>query len=572
MSLTGWLTEPRTGHGLRVATDDAGWARHDFPSLAAAALDVAGLLRGTGLRRGEVVSLLLVSPETFLAGFFGTLAAGGVVNPMPPPAGLGAGAAYPEQLTHLMRVAGTRTVLVDPHLAGTARSAAAAAGLAVTVLTVAGPDQPGDAGPGRPVAPAADDPQPPAGDEVALVQFTSGSSGHPRAVAIRADNLLANVTAIRRWLDMDAADVTATWLPTYHDMGLIGCTLAPVLNQSDILAMRPDQFIRSPRRWLSCFGEQGATLTAAPTFGYAYAARRIGPDELAGMDFSGWRAAIVGAERVSRHTLESFAALLGPYGFRTRTFLPAYGLAENTLVATGLHLAPPPVALRVAGELRPGEPVEVTAVEEVGTDPSADDDWLVGCGDARDGVAVTVVDDEGRTLPPDVVGEIALTGRSVAAGYHGPAAPDAAFAEGRLRTGDHGFLHDGQLFVLGRAGDSLKVRGRNLYAEDLEARLAGVDGLSPERVVVLAGSAGHTPVLHALIRQRPGPWAAEVARILGREGGPGVRIRVLSVPAPAVARTTSGKPRRRPMFRAATDGTLPGEVLYDSAEPAAWPR
>lgn len=572
MSLTGWLTEPRTGHGLRVATDDAGWTRHDFPSLAAAAGNVAGLLRGTGLRRGEVVSLLLVSPETFLAGFFGVLAAGGVVNPMPPPAGLGAGGAYPEQLIHLMRVAGTRTVLVDPHLAGTACSAAAAAGLAVTVLTAPGTDQPGDGPPGRPVPPAADDPRPPAGDEVALVQFTSGSSGHPRAVAIRADNLLANIHAIRRWLDMGAADVTATWLPTYHDMGLIGCTLAPVLNQSDILAMRPDQFIRSPRRWLSCFGESGATLTAAPTFGYAYAARRIDPAELAGMDFGHWRAAIVGAERVSRRTLESFAALLGPHGFRTRAFLPAYGLAENTLAATGLRLAAPPVALRVAGRLRPGEPVEVTAVEEVGTDPSADDDWLIGCGDARDGVAVTIVDDEGGPLPPDVVGEIALTGRSVAAGYHGPDAPDAAFAGGRLRTGDHGFLHDGQLFVLGRAGDSLKVRGRNLYAEDLEARLAGVDGLSPERVVVLAGSAGHTPVLHALIRQRPGPWATEVARILGREGGPDVRIRVLSVPAPAVARTTSGKPRRRPMFRAAMDGSLPGEVLYDSAEPAAWPR
>jgi acyl-CoA synthetase (AMP-forming)/AMP-acid ligase II len=294
-------------------------------------------------------------------------------------------------------------------------------------------------------------------------------------------------------------------------------------------------------------------MTASPSFGYAYAAKKVTPAELAGMDFSRWRASAVGAERVDPAALDRFARLVAANGFRRGAFLPGYGLAEATLALTGSSLGELPLLVSVdRAALRFGDPVRV--LERGRLDPAGDKgrgDWLVGCGRPLPGMRLSVVDAHGAPLGEGRLGEIVASGPWVAGGYRGAQVGALTrFAQGRLYTGDAGFLLDGEVFVLGRMGDSTKVRGRSLYAEDVEARLAAIPGVPAGRVVVV-------------FERERGAWVEPAARRLRSQTGRSTRVLILEVPRHAIPRTSSGKPRRRLLAQELMEGRLSATTLLD---------
>jgi acyl-CoA synthetase (AMP-forming)/AMP-acid ligase II len=551
--LLGWLARPSAHSGLHVAAPDGGWTFVPYRDLAPMAWRAARALRALGLPDGAVVGIVAHGGPAFVAALFGTLAAGYTAAPLPPPNRFQHEPAHSRQLGSALRVAEPAALLVEAGALERIRPLAPPGCPVVDIDTF--------------LAGAAADPV--ARDGAGgLVQFTSGSSGPARAVRITPGQLSANVYAIGGWLRMAGADATATWLPPYHDMGLVGCLVTPVVYQSDAWVMRPEEFVHRPLRYLECFGRYGATLTAMPAFGLDYLVRRVPASRLAGLDFSRWRAVIVGAERIDPATLTAFAGLLAPYGFDARALAPAYGLAEATLAVTGKPagehwrgIRVDPAALRPGARVRTGRSPAgqrwgCSAPPKPGSACAPPGTELVSCGAPLAGTDVSIVDDGGRVRPDGVVGEIAVRGPGVAGGYLGAdGAAVTRLAGGSVRTGDAGFLLDGELYVLGRLGDGVKVRGRMLFAEELEAALRAA-GVPPRRVAVLLGEvAGEASVVALFERARP-EWLARAGLLLGRLTA-GAPVLLLDAPAGTIARTSSGKPRRRQLWRDFQDGRLP---------------
>lgn len=308
-------------------------------------------------------------------------------------------------------------------------------------------------------------------EAAAFLQYTSGSTSRPRAVVLTHANLMANQAMIQAGFGHRAGDVVVGWLPLYHDMGLIGNVLQPLYLGLHCALMAPHAFLQRPARWLEAVTRFGATTSGGPNFAYDLCVRKIDAVERSKLDLSRWRVAFNGAEPVRAATLERFVRAFAPRGFARESFLPCYGLAEATLLVSG-------------GPARRGwceRPVDrealaagrVEAPREVGLP-------LVGCGRAADGIELRIVDPATREVcPPTRVGEIWLRGPSVARGYRGQPEASAETFEARLagsqdaepwlRTGDLGFVVEGELFVTGRHKDLIIVRGRNLYPQDLEA-------------------------------------------------------------------------------------------------------
>jgi acyl-CoA synthetase (AMP-forming)/AMP-acid ligase II len=547
--LTAWLENAATDRGIRFATRD-GWDCWTYRRLAQHARRVAAALCAAGVRAGDRVVLVQPTGPCFVGPFFGTMLAGATPVPAAPPIAFQQRGQYADQLGAVLRGSRPALVVTETALAGEVAAVAAGCG-GIRVVTLAALLD----GVGEEAEPPA---RPPA--EHALVQFTSGSGGHGKGVPVSFPALDATIDAIGSWLRHTSADPTASWLPPYHDMGLVGCLLTPVAHQADLWLMDPQDFVRSPLRYLRCFGAGGARLTAMPTFGLAHIVRRVRPGDLAGLDFREWRAVIVGAERVTADVLESFTALLAPHGFAAEALLPAYGLAEATLVVSGVRLERRWRELPAAAtSLAPGRPVVVAAAGE----PVQ---RLVGCGPPMPGLAVSVVDEGGAELPAGHVGEITVAGRSVGDGYLGGAdASVTRWVGDRLHTGDAGFLHDGELFVLGRLGDSLKVRGRTLFAEDLEA-VAAAAGLPARRVAALLGVRDGRPEA-VLVVERPPAGALDGVPEQLRLAAEGAAVSVHDVPVGAIPRTSSGKPRRRLLWRAYATGVGPFSGAPDAPCP-----
>ncbi|WP_242905050.1 AMP-binding protein [Actinomadura terrae] len=552
-ALSAWLDAPRPDRGVHMAGNGDGWEFRGYPELAASAHRVAARLRAAGVEPGDAVGIVLPSGFPFVEAFYGGWLAGATPCPVAPPGFFADTGAYAGHLAAILRTSGARLAVTDGALAPTVRAAIEAAGLDLPVWVH--DDEPA---PETGVAQAA-------WTETGLLQFTSGSTGTPRGVEVSMANLEANVRQIHRWMDWDPDEGSVSWLPLHHDMGLIGALLATVTAQSDLWLMRPEQFLRDPVRWLRCLGDGRAHRATAPTFGYAYALRFMTPERLDGLEFSGWRSAIVGAERVDAGVLADVAERLAPYGFDAGAFLPAYGLAESTLAVTGDAPGAPPVAVLpewsdvvFGGEVR----ITATAVLSGAPLPRRDEGWLVGCGPALDGTRVQIVDGDGDELPPGHLGEVAVTGPAVARGYRG--SPDSTVTrvrDGRVLTGDAGFVHGGALHVVGRIADSMKIRGRTVYMEDLEARAADRLGLGAQRCALVSSVADGRNALVLLAEARPGDWVGLVPRVLRQDVGDEVDITVVTGRRGLIRRGSSGKPRRRFMWRELQAGRCPGEIV-----------
>ncbi|MEE1930310.1 fatty acyl-AMP ligase [Streptomyces sp. TRM 70351] len=463
----------------RFAGDDESAAECTYGELDARARTVAArLAAGTGGRPGP--ALLLFAPGLdYLAGLFGCFYAGVPAVPAFPPDPTRLARTLP-RLAAIIEDAGSDTVLTTSDLAPLLRDwlTAERGGRAPRVVTT---DPAGDGGgPGGPDdgRSAVRDVRP---DTLALLQYTSGSTSLPRGVMLTHAHLLANAREIARGFGIHGDSSGALWLPPYHDMGLIGGILTPLATGIPVTLMSPVTFLRRPLAWLRMVSRHRATITGAPNFAYDLCVRRATDADVAGLDLSGVELTFTGAEPVRAETLTRFTERFGPCGFRTESFYPCYGLAEATLFVTGGRplggWRSVPVArdaLELRGEARPAAPGE----------PSRP---LVGCGGPGPGTRLLVVDPATREpLGDGAVGEVWLDSPGVADGYwRRPQETAATFGattaagEGPfLRTGDLGFLLDGELFVAGRTKDLLVVNGRNHHPTDIErACEASVPGI-----------------------------------------------------------------------------------------------
>jgi fatty-acyl-CoA synthase len=406
----------------------------------------AGLV-SSGVSPDDRVALVLPTSLDFARAFFGVLASGAVTVPLPGPPAFGSSRTYLDRTALALHRSGVRTVLAQGPVVSMLSEMLVDE--PVTVLDVSGV--------------AADEVVhvPRAGAEAALIQYTSGTSADPRGVVLSHDNLAAGVAAIADGTRLTSDDIGCTWLPLFHDMGLIGSFLTPVLHDVEIHLHRPEDFLWDPLGWVRSIGRLGATFTMAPTSGYRYVLRRGG--EAGFLDLSRWRIAVNGAEPVDRKVQDEFVAR---FGLRPDVFMPAYGLAEATLAVTLSPLGRSTKTLRAQrAALSRGTLDSAASAQE----PYRE---LVSVGKPVSRTEIRLVDATGLALPEGRVGRIEVRGASVTAtGYDRD--PDATrrtlLRDGWITTGDVGLQHDGELYIVGRDKETVIVFGANHWAGDIEA-------------------------------------------------------------------------------------------------------
>jgi len=418
-------------------------------------------------------------------------------------------------------------------------------------------------------------------DQLAFLQYTSGSTGDPKGVMLSHANLLANLAMVQRNFRMRPDDVVVSWLPPYHDMGLIGTILQPLWLGATAVVMSPLSFMRRPRSWLEVITRHRGTVAGSPNFGLELCVRKVPPDQRDGLDLSSLEVMFIGAEPIRAATLAAFADAFAPCGFPTHAFLPCYGLAEATLLASGAAGDEHP--LRGGGyrtlvvDRAAYEQGRVVVREPGGPDTVT----LVGSGFVAPALDLRIVDPQtGRPCKDDEIGAIWMAGPSVASGYweredatlasFGHRLPagepiDPRAGGGYLRSGDLGFMHAGELHVCGRQDDLIIVRGRNLHPQDLEAAVEKahprlrpgccaaftVDGGDGPRLVVVIESA--SPTIDAAEDEAIERAVQEVVA-----GEHGLRVdELVLLPPGTIAKTSSGKIQRRATRAAYQSGGLP---------------
>ncbi len=525
-----WLDSPADDRGIFLLPGRAtSMAEPEFTSyltIAQRAGAVCGNLFDLGVPNDACVLVMVAGGPGLIAAFYGVQSAGAVPSVMPPPPVIGPVAQHEQALRRSVSALNAALVVVDRGHCDYAVQALGPAGTRVVALD--------DLLQGRPARRAA--------SETALIQFTSGTRGEPRAVRIGHATLDNNVAAIRQWEGAGPLDAWASWLPMHHDMGLIGCMVVPVTGMNSVWLTSPQAFIQNPLPYLRTFGCGDATISAMPAFGLDRIVAKVDEEALQDMDLSGWRMVIVGAERIDPRTVRRFTALLAPRGLSQTAVTPAYGLAESTLAVTGGLAGDCWRQLRLRrAALRPGCAVEVIE------DESSDAVGVVSCGQPLNGLRVDIEHPvEKSPLAEGYLGEIVVRGTSVAQGYLYD--DGDRLRNGILRTGDMGFLHEGQLYVLGRAGDSVKIRGGSVFAEDLELALRD-HGIAAHRICVVLGTSDYGPVALAFL-EAPDATEIQAVRDVLRGGSWGGRSEVIALDRGQIPRTTSGKQRRYQLWHA----------------------
>jgi len=508
-------------------------------ALAEGASRVAARLHAAGLKNGGTVAIMLPTGLDYFFAFFGVLIAGGVPVPIYPPA-------RPQQLedhlrrhTRLLDNAGVCVLITVSEARHVARLLSAQVPSLHEILTLETLDE---------TAPLsrADWADPNAAD-LAFLQYTSGSTGDPKGVMLTHADLLANIRAMGEAIAIAPDDVFVSWLPLYHDMGLIGAWLGSLYFGVPLIVMSPLAFLARPRRWLQAISAHRGTLSAAPNFAYELCLTRLSDSQLEGLDLRSWRRAFNGAEPVSAQTLHRFAERFAPCGLRPEALAPVYGLAE---AAVGLAFPPVERGPRIDCIDRARFAGSGYALPVACDDPDAM--AVVACGRPLPGYRVRVVDESGRERPERHEGLLQFQGPSATQGYYRhPEATARLIRDGWHETGDRAYLAGGDIHLTGRVKDLIIRGGRNLYPYEVEQALGELTGIrrgcvvafaardahqGSERLVIVAESKERDPERRAALAQRARERATEVLGLPPDE--------IVLAPPRAVLKTSSGKLRR----------------------------
>ena len=506
-----------------------------FADLRRQALATGRKLMSAGLKRGDRVAVIAETGPEFMAVFFGCQYAGLVPCPMPYTMYIGGRDAYVERVTGMLRAAAACAVVTSSDLEGHILAGAAGAGVE-KVLT----HEALQALPESLVKLEAFGP-----DDVAYIQYSSGSTSEPKGVLITQKAIMANTRGILRdGLRVTKSDRAFSWLPLYHDMGLVGFCLAPMMGQVSVDYISTPSFARRPALWLRLMSENRSTVSYSPSFGYDLAARRINGEAVT-LDLSNWRAAGIGGDMVRADVLKHFGDTLSIAGFNYNAFMPSYGMAESTLAVSFSDVSQPiridtidKLTFKLSGRAVPAlETQDKDAVRS-----------FVVCGKPLPGHEMVVRDDMGSVLRDREIGHIFVKGPSLMSGYyHNARATDAVIAaDGFLATGDMGYMLDGEIVITGRAKDLILHNGRNIWPQDIEWAAEQVEPLKSGDVAAFAveGDDGDDDVV-VLVQCRVTTDAEieklrrEVSAVVHHSAG--VECAVVLVPPKSLPFTSSGK-------------------------------
>lgn len=516
-----------------------------YRQLYAEAKRRAAHLTNLGLKQGDRLILMTSEAHEFVMSFLGCVMAGIVPAPISPPMMAKGSETLAPAAARIVQDAQAKVLLTTeksrPFAEQILERSSGDARLLTMETAFAEP------------APPFDPPQIQS-DDICFLQYTSGSTTLPRGVMVSHGNLMANMRGFmgQRGMYPGPEDVGVSWLPLYHDMGLIGFILGPLVYIGPMVVLATSAFARDPRIWLKALHKYRGTITYAPNFAYAQVVKRLRDSDLENLDLSCVRVAGCGAEPIQADTLRSFAERLAPTGFRAEAFLPSYGMAESTLAIT-LHKPGAPIRTDFvsADKLALGKAVPATdgTVRE-----------FVSCGFPLPDHQLSVVNEDGEALPEREVGEIVFSGPSVTKGYFQNAEATAAtWRDGRLHTGDLGYLADGELFVCGRSKEIIIIRGANYFPQDIEWAVRDLSGIKRGNVVAFSIQDGADERL-VIVAEADSREDAEILRQAIRVKimeAVGLEVfRVVLAPGGTLQRTTSGKLQRRKMKQLFEQGEI----------------
>lgn len=533
--------------GMTVLPEDEGDEREErsFAQLADSVWRLAARFDAYGIDPGERVLLVQPTGLDFIESFLALQLIGAVPVPAYPPAALQTAEVALDRLRHIVENAGIRVCLTSKELSPLLRAITGFGRRAVSRLVTTEDLPRADASLLRPRV-----------GDVAFIQYTSGSTGRPKGVVIEHSALIANLQAGGEASKVTRHDKMVSWLPLYHDMGLISGFLWPIHWQIPCVLMSPMAFLAKPERWLQAISDFGGTLSCAPNFAYARCAKRVSKKQKAQLDLSGWRIALNGAEPVNAATVASFNEAFAECGLQPTTLYPCYGMAESVVAVT---FSEPGTEARF-------ERLDRDALAEGRVERSNHDDALeIACvGSAVPSHEVFVVDESGARLPDRAIGEVVVRGPSLMRGYlDNEEASAEALRDGTLFTGDLGFTDQGDLYVTGRKKDLIIVRGKNVHAEDVEVVVEGFDGVRKGRVVAFGVYDEARAMDRVVIALEGGPsdeagraaLSEEIRARVGEVIGLGVDD-VAFLPPRSIPKTYSGKRQRQLAKRRYLAGTL----------------
>jgi len=535
------LDKPTAGYRFLDRKEGETW--RSFPSVADRAARIARGLWQTGLRPGDTVAIVLPTSPDFTDVFFACGHIGAIPVPLYPPVRLGRLDEYYERTARMLQVSRASILVTD----------ARAGKLMGNVLPLCAPPlglhRVDDLVEALPM-----DAHPPESTDIAMVQFSSGTTGSPKPVALTHRHVLSNAEAILNNFPRNGDEEPSgvSWLPLYHDMGLIGCVFPAVLYPGPLTLIPPEAFLARPAIWLRTLSRYRGMISPAPNFAYALCVERIRDEELEGCDLSGWSYALNGAESIAPQTMRAFNERFSRWGLRSEALTPVYGLSEAALAVTFSDWHAPFRTLEIErdalidGHIKPVDGgMEITSV-----------------GTALPGFDIEIRNTEGQSVPENRVGTLWTRGPSVMERYLDDTPPPTK--EGWLNTGDLGFIREDELYITGRAKDVIVMRGRNHAPQNLESAVDGVEGVrtgcaaavgdldaGAERVIVFVEARGS-------IRDS---FAEECRQsILGATGiDPDL---VIPLSPGTLPRTSSGKIRRaETLLRWKTGALIPPESV-----------
>ncbi|NLC71354.1 MAG: AMP-binding protein [Desulfuromonadaceae bacterium] len=550
------LVHPDRPH-IRLYHDEDDGEVITYGELFREAQTLASGLLNLDLRPGETVVIMLPTGRDYFRSFFGTLLAGCIPVPVYPPA---RATRIEEHLQRLRAILGNCraiTLIIPPETKKTAQLLKTQVDTLRHIVTTADLSTVAEAPTIATVT----------AQQIAFLQYTSGSTGAPKGVVLTHANLLANIRAMGARIQVGSEDVFVSWLPLYHDMGLIGAWLGSLYFATPLVVMSPLSFVARPLRWLQAIHRFRGTLSASPNFGYELCLRRIADKELQGLDLSSWRGAFNGAEPVSPDTLRRFCSRFENYGFRRETMMPVYGLAENSV---GLAFPPLGRGPRIDfvdrdAFMRDGEALAVPETESSAL-------RFVACGRPLDGHQIRIVTEGNRELPERKVGRLEFRGPSATSGYyHNPAQTARLFRGDWLDSGDLAYMAEGEVYLTGRAKDLIIRAGRNIYPPELEEAVSQIEGIRSGCVVVFGNPDPETGTEKLIVaaetrrqdQSRLDQLRCQINTVVSELAGEPPDEVVLTPPN-AIPKTSSGKLKRS----ASRDLYRKGEL--GKAQKAVW--